>query len=252
MRTKGEVSYPLAGLIRDSEGNLYGTACNYGTFGFGDVFKIDTSGNFSVVHAFSGGADGATPGSGLVIGPTGDMYGTTAFGGVMGGWGTVYKIDGSGQETVIYSFTGANGDGQNPHASVTLDSEGNLYGTTQFGGSSSVYGTVYKVDTSGHETVLYNFMDEVDGAFPLAGVSLDSQGNLYGTTSSGGASYKGVVFELSPSGQETTLYSFTGGTDGSTPQAGVIVGGTGALYGTTVNGGRAGVGVVFVIEPPAG
>ena len=166
---------PLAGLIRDSEGHLYGTACNYGIFGFGDVFKIDTSGNFSVVHAFSGGAYGATPESGLVIGPTGDMYGTMAFGGVMGGWGTVYKIDGSGRETVIYSFTGTNGDGQNPHASVTLDSEGNLYGTTQFGGSSSVYGTVYKVDSSGHETVLYNFMDEVDGAFPLAGVSLDSQ-----------------------------------------------------------------------------
>jgi uncharacterized repeat protein (TIGR03803 family) len=242
---------PLSGLIRDSEGNLYGTARNYGAFGFGDVFKIDTSGNFSVVYAFSGGADGATPESGLVLGPTGDMYGTTAFGGVTGGWGTVYKVDTSGQETVIYSFTGTNGDGQNPHAGVTLDSEGNLYGTTQFGGSSSVFGTVYKVDTSGHETVLYNFMDETDGAFPLAGVSRDSQGNLYGTTYEGGASYEGVVYELSPTGQETTLYSFTGGDDGSTPQAGVIVGGTGGLYGTTVSGGRGGAGVVFVIEPPA-
>jgi uncharacterized repeat protein (TIGR03803 family) len=157
----------------------------------------------------------------------------------------VYKLDTASHETVLYSFTGG-ADGRNPYGGVIRDSAGNLYGTTVEGGTANS-GVVYKLDTTGHETVLYSFTGGPDGGGP-SGVIRDSAGNLYGTAS-GGTAGQGVVYELDTAGQETVLHSFTGGADGYYPNGGVIRDSAGNLYGTTSNGGQTGGGVVFKLKP---
>jgi uncharacterized repeat protein (TIGR03803 family) len=173
----------------------------------------------------------------------------------------VYKVNPSGQETVLYTFCSLTHctDGLYPGAGVSLDAAGNLYGTTEDGGADNGdcngigCGVVFKLDPSGQETVLHAFTGGADGGeqyygYFSAGVILDSAGNLYGTTYLGGSG-NGVVFTLNPSGQETVLYSFTGGADGGNPYAGVILDSTGNLYGTTYDGGKYGGGVVYELEP---
>ena len=249
--TDGKV--PTAGLIRDTAGNLYGTTSGGGAHGSGTVFKIDTTGKYTVVYSFCsvGGSactDGSNPFGGLIEDSAGNLYGTTLNGGaysVVGG--TVFKIDSAGQETVLYSFCASNClDGQAPESGLVRDAAGNLFGTTGGGGTHSD-GTVFKVDTTGKETVLYNFCSVggtscTDGNFPFAGLIEDAAGNFYGTTERGGANNKGTVFKVGTAGTETVLYSFcsTGGfncTDGSQPGAGLIEDAEGNLYGTTLFGG---------------
>jgi uncharacterized repeat protein (TIGR03803 family) len=150
-------------------------------------------------------------------------------------------------ETVLHNFpTPPKGAG--PNAGVIRDSAGNLYGTTENGGTAGA-GVVFKVDTAGRQTVLYSFTGGADGANPYAGVVRDSAGNLYGTTYQGGTGH-GVVYKLNTAGQETVLYNFTGGDDGGTPFAGVILDSAGSLYGTTSSDGKKGGGVVFKLAPP--
>jgi len=253
---------PEAGLVMDSAGNLYGTtyqggelsACLQVASGCGVVFKLDTAGKETALYTFTGGADGANPFAGLIMDAAGDLYGTTLYGGDSNS-GNVFKIDTTGKETVLHTFTGG-ADGGNPQARLVLDPSGNLYGTTQHGGTY-LKGTVFKLSTDGEESVLHSFGGPPDGAYPLAGVVLDSAGNLYGTTFQGGIPYAcfsagcGVVFKLDSSGKESTLYSFTGGTDGANPEASVVLDTLGNLYGTTLQGGdatacfSAGCGVVF-------
>jgi uncharacterized repeat protein (TIGR03803 family) len=151
-------------------------------------------------------------------------------------------------ETVLRNFNPSAPKGQYPYAGVIRDSAGNLYGTTYEGGTGGA-GLVYKLDTAGHQTVLYSFTGRTDGANPSAGVIRDSAGNLYGTTQYGGASRSGVVYKLDTARQETVLYSFTGGTDGSVPESGVIRDSAGNLYGTTSYGGTGGAGVVYKVDP---
>jgi uncharacterized repeat protein (TIGR03803 family) len=227
---------PSFGVVRDSAGNLYGT-----TGGGGDccgvVFKIDPSGQYTVLYTFTGGADGGYPGGGVIRDSAGNLYGTTENGGDLSctaffspGCGVVFKVDPSGQETVLYSFTGG-ADGGFPFvAGVIRDPAGNLYGTTFAGGGSGCNdsggfgtdgcGVVYKLDTSGQETVLHTFTGGSDGGNPFPGLVRDRAGNLYGTTGGGGdlsctfypyAPGCGVVFKVDPSGQETVLYSFRAG-----------------------------------------
>ena len=162
-------AYPALGVIRDLEGNLYGTTNGSysdigggGTHDAGVVFKIDPSGNQTVLHSFTGGADGSSP-NGLIRDADGNLYGTTNYGGNTASAGVVFELDTSGHETVLYTFTGGN-DGANPN-NVVRDRKGNLYGTTSGGGASSS-GVVFKIDTSGHETVLYTFTGGADGADP--------------------------------------------------------------------------------------
>ncbi|MGB7438829.1 MAG: choice-of-anchor tandem repeat GloVer-containing protein [Candidatus Acidiferrum sp.] len=189
---------------------------------------------------------GASPNGALIRDSGGDLYGTTNGGGTSGA-GVVFKLDTSGNETVLYSFTGGS-DGGYPLSGVISDSGGNLYGTTQGGGASAA-GVVFKLDTSGHETVLYSFTGGVDGGYPLwVTLARDSAGNVYGTTAGGGASGYGVVFKLDPLGNETVLHGFTGGDDGASPYAGVVLGPDGNLYGTTPFGGQTNAGVVFEIK----
>ena len=221
------------------------------------VFKLDPSGNETVLYNFTGGADGGGPSAGVVRDTDGNLYGTTAYGGDLsacGGHacGVVFKLDPTGHETVLYSFTG--GDGQTPLADLVRDKNGNLYGTTRDGGAFG-YGVVFKVDPTGNETVLYSFTGGADGAHPWAGVVRDENGNLYGTAGGGGAFGHGVVFEVDPTGKETVLYSFTGGTDGGFPYGGLVRDKQGNLYGTTAYGGDQmdpcdGLcGVVFKLDP---
>ena len=231
------------GVIHDAAGNFYGTAGG-GTAGYGVVYKLDVTGQETVLHSFTGGADGAHPQAGVIRDPAGNLYGTTYSGGR--GFGVVYRLDTTGQETVLHSFTGG-ADGGWPYAGVILDSDGNLYGTTSNGGTGA--GVVYELDTTGHEAVLHTFGSGADGGYPYAGVIRDSAGNLYGTTQYGGTAYKGIVYKLDSTGDETVLYNFTGGADGSEPWAGVVRDPAGNLYGTTYQGGTRGTGVVFKIKP---
>ena len=159
-----------------------------------------------MLYNFTGGADGRLPYAGLIRDSAGNFYGTTLEGGSVNG-GVVYKLDATGHETVLYSFTGGDA-GNSPYAGVIRDSAGNLYGTAYHSGAAGSGGDVYKLDATGHETVLYSFTDGADGGYPWAGVIRDSAGNLYGTTTSGGSSNAGVVYKLDPTGHETVLYSF--------------------------------------------
>jgi uncharacterized repeat protein (TIGR03803 family) len=242
---------PYAGVVQDAKGDLYGTTYNDGAFAAGTVFRIDTAGKEKVLHRFSQTAgDGAFPWYGTLARDfSGSLYGTTTTGGVKGQLccGTVFKVTASGMETVLYRFTGIDGDGF-PQYGVVRDASGNLYGTTQNGGPENA-GTVFKVDPTGKKTVLYSFTGSADGGYPMAGVVLDAKGNLYGTTSYGGPDTAGAVFKVDPTGKETILYRFTGLNDGSLPEAGVIRDSHGSLYGTTYLGGTEGAGTVFRVDP---
>jgi len=249
---------PYAGVIGDSAGNLYGTTSAGGAANAGVLYKLDTSGQETVLYSFTGGADGDEPLAGLIRDPAGNLYGTTTFGGtpcppVVEGQppscGVVFRLDATGNYTVLYSFTGG-ADGGIPYSGVIRDSVGNLYGTTYAGGTGHV-GVVYKLDATSHETVLCSF-NGYDGALPFAGVIRDAAGNLYGTTAGGGGAYgdgQGVVYKLDPAGNITVLYSFPGGADGGEPFAGVIRDSAGNLYGTTFFGGTADAGLVYKLDP---
>lgn len=252
----GDGSIPEYGsLIRDGAGNLYGTTFNGGTHNNGTVFRLSPTGKETVI-SFTGGANGGYPAAGLVPDAAGNVYGTTTFRGsgcAPFGCGTVFKVSSAGKETALYSFCSLSNcaDGSYPYGGVVRDSAGNLYGTTYAGGASGA-GTVFKVDTSGQETVLHSFTGPPDGYLPFAGLVMDNAGNLYGTTIIGGTEDGGAVFKVnSTSGQETVLYSFCsqpGCTDGQLPYAALVWVG-GFLYGTTEFGGASGAGTVFEVNP---
>jgi len=206
-RTAVDGSTPLAGLIRDSAGNLYGTTSEGGVaFGFGTVFKIDAQNNYTVLYRFTGKADGSGPIGAVVRDSSGNLYGTTSQGGDIPcfpsvGCGVVFKLDTAGVETVLHTFHGS--DGRAPNGNLIRDPGGNLYGVTQFGGQFDV-GTVFKIDASGNFSVLHDFSNQTDGSYPHAGLVRDAAGNLYGTASyaGGGRCYLGegcgVVFKIAP------------------------------------------------------
>jgi len=164
----------------------------------------------------------------------------------------VFKLDPSGTETVIYSFAGPNkGDGSTPYAGLIMDAAGNLYGTTLQGGAFD-WGTVFKIDTTGTETVLYSFTGGADGSQPQAGVIMDKNGNLYGTTPISGTKNHGVIFKLDPAGKEIALYTFPNNSGGKNPMGELLRGPNGNLYGTASDGGGSPCsfcGVVFRLVP---
>ncbi len=245
---------PSSGLILDPFGSLYGTAGG-GASNFGIVFKLDITGTETVLHNFTGGATGRNPSGGLVLDAAGNLYGTTGEGGVNRaacladyflGCGIVFKLDTTGTETVLYTFTGG-ADGRNPQGGLVLDASGNLYGTGIAGGTSDL-GVVFKLEPTGKETVLYSFNGNSGGYYPQGTLIFDQTDNLYGTTFAGGASNFGTVFELDTTGKETVLYSFTRETDVTTPNAALLLGAGGNLYGTTA-GNASDFGTVFDLSP---
>jgi uncharacterized repeat protein (TIGR03803 family) len=259
-------SFPQ-GVIRDSKGNLYGatelggsgTGC--GGSGCGLVFKLSSAGKYTVLHRFTGGTGGYFPNGGMILEPNGNLYGTTLFGGDPSCvCGVVFKLGPTGKETVLHKFT--YDDGAYPNGGIIRDAKGNLYGTTPTDASCGEYGVcglVFKLSPLGVETVLYRFQGGADGGLPAAGVIQDRKGNIYGTTAYAGrpgcdgATGCGVVFKVDSNQKETVIYSFTGGVDGGVPQSGLLQDGKGNLYGTTTAGGAAcgglGCGVVFRLTP---
>jgi len=244
---------PMGSLVLDAAGNLYGTTADgggtCGSFDCGIVFKISASGTESVLHVFAGGNDGYGPEGGLVADASGNLYGTTNLGGGTAcggiGCGTVFKLAPDGTESILHAFSDGN-DGGVPGCSLLLDKNGNLYGTTQVGGNSNK-GSVFEVSHDGAEKVLYSFKGGDDGAQPIAGVVMDSSGNIYGTTINEGPYGGGTVFKLAPDGTETVLHSFSGGQDGYAPYGTLIVDAVGEMYGVTEGGGHR-KGVVFKIS----
>src|SRR5579872_5030134 len=201
--------------VRDAAGNLYGTTASGGRHDKGTVFKVSPTGNETVLHSFSGGSsDGGHPFAGLIEDAAGNFYGTTSSGGTGcdgSGCGVVFKLTKTGTLTVLHTFLGGTADGASPYASLLMDAAGNLYGTTLFGGPSGV-GTVFKLSKTGGETLLHSFTGgTTDGASPYAALTQDASANVYGSTYYGGKHNKGIVFRLSPTGAETVLHSFAGG-----------------------------------------
>ena len=240
---------PYAGLVLATDGNFYGTTSSYATNNAGTIFKITPVGTLTTIYSFCAKAnctDGSTPYAGLIQGADGNLYGTTYYGGANGD-GAVFKVTTKGKLTTLYSFCAkANcADGESPNAGLVQATDGNLYGTTLFGGANSE-GTVFRITTTGKLTTLYDFCPEDscadggDGASPLAGLVQATDGNLYGTTEQGGANASGTVFKITTAGKETVLYSFcaiANCADGYYPYAGLIQGTDGNLYGTTYEGG---------------
>lgn len=202
--------------------------------------------NEKILHAFKGGADGANPFAGLTEDKDGNFYGAVSGGGA-GGNGAIYKITPDGTIALLYSFAGT-GDGAGPLSPPILDKHGNLYGVAEFGGGDCNCGIVYKLSRKGKETVLHTFTGQPDGYDPFASPVMDKQGNLYGTTLSGGTFY-GAVYKIAPDGTETIVHAFGGGDDGDTPYPGLTIGKDGNLYGATSFGGAHGFGTVFKLTP---
>jgi uncharacterized repeat protein (TIGR03803 family) len=253
-------SDPMGNLIVDGAGNFYGTTSGNGAPYFGTIFKLTHSGDVwteTVLYSFTGGTDGSNPNGGLVIDAAGNLYGTTAGGGA-GGFGTVFKLDTSGTETVLHSFAGGPDDGSDPAGGLLMDGAGNLYGTMRAGAGQG-FGGVFEVDKADTETVLFAFHWFVLGVAPRASLVMDAAGNIYGTTYNGGSvepPFCGTVFKLTLSGGvwiESSLHSFQGGTDGCNPWAGLVIDPAGNLYGTTSQGGGTGnngygYGTVFKLD----
>jgi uncharacterized repeat protein (TIGR03803 family) len=244
---------PVAGLIRDTAGNLHGTTVNGGASGYGTVFKVAANGKETVLYSFCSAqncTDGANPYAGLIRDAAGNDYGTTEVGGSGGcgpGCGTVFKVDKAGKETVLHSFN----EGAYPlYGYLVRDPAGNLYGTTAAGGADGA-GAVFKLSKSGELTLLLSFTYKrpARGFVPYAGLVRDPAGNLYGTTGKGGVPGPGTVFKLGKTGKEIVLHGFNGaGGDGARPYAGLIRDAAGTLYGTTYAGGASGYGTVFKVD----
>jgi len=293
---------PMAGVAEDSAGNFYGTTYEGGRSKLGIVYKLPPSGVLTVLHAFTGGTDGEYPAAGVVLDGAGNIYGVTTQGGATAKCpkcsGTVFKVNKAGKYSILHRFspndgppvdgllwsqatgflygdTGAtifkmNTSGKetilyrsntlNPLSGLIRDAAGNLYGTAEYGTLGC--GSVFQLNPQGQLTDLYNFAGSPDGCDSKGGLAQDAAGNLYGTTEFGGApssgcqSGCGTVFKLDTAGQETVLYSFTGGADGWDPIVGLSVDQSGNLWGTTINGGAfggycfsAGCGTVFEVTP---
>ena len=245
-------------LLRDSNGNLYGTTTGYGKYGYGVIFKLSKDGTETPLYSFSNGTDGGNPYSGLVMDDVGNLYGTTCCGGGYGA-GVVFRLDTNGQESSFYTFTGGN-DGGYPYYGLVRTNKGEFYGTATAGGAYQL-GAVFRLNSKGQETPIYSFTGDTDGTIPV-GVLVRVAGAFYGVTEQGGGRNHcnvgfltdcGVVFKVTPAGAETVLYTFSGGGDGGNPFAGLIRDPAGNLYGTTQYGGATGCygngcGVVFKLD----
>jgi len=249
-------------LIRDSEGNLYGSTGyggnvgNCGADGCGEIFEVSPTGGGHVVYAFPN-LNPSGPGTPLARDAAGNLYGSAG----NSSYGEIIKLTPTGSVTELYSFTGSDGWGG---GGLIIDPQGNLYGTSGIGGSSQCSfgcGTAYKLTETGEFQVLHNFSGP-DGNYPNAELIRDADGNLYGTARVGGSNSActytggcGIVFEITASGTEIVLYSFGGGSDGLYPYSGLVRDKAGNLYGTTSAGGQGscffdlGCGVVFKLAP---
>ncbi len=254
-------SGPGARLTVDRSGNVYGMAPTGGAYGLGTIYKIRQvqggAWTLKVIHAFTGGADGATGSAGRMILRNGHLYGAATTGGTYGS-GVVFELTprgvGEWDFRTIYSFRGQP-DGSFPYGALLFDASGNIYGTTYYGGANGI-GAVYKLSRrpvgEWNENVLYSFQDGTDGNSPISNLVFDRVGNLYGTTSEGGLG-SGTIFQLSPVGggqwTETVVHLFQGPPDGAFAYNGMVVDRFGNFYGATVHGGDNDDGSIYKFTP---
>jgi uncharacterized repeat protein (TIGR03803 family) len=258
-------AWPVGNLVLDGSGNLYGVTLAGGSHGGGTAFMLSpkSGGGWTetVLHSFFDTlTDGYYPQAGMVLDAAGNLYGTLSNGGAHTKYGAVFELSpssgGTWKETLLYSFAGT-GDGCSPEAALTFDSAGNLYGTAMGCGGTGYSGTVFELSPSSKgwtDHIIHHFKTTGgDGTGPVAPVILDSAGNLYGTTYSGGVNGFGAVYKLTPGSggtwTESGVHNFSGSTDGANPAAGVILGHGGLLYGTTLYGGADNYGVVYSVNP---
>jgi uncharacterized repeat protein (TIGR03803 family) len=237
-------------LIVDAKGNLWGTTRIGGKQNSGTVFKVDKKHHESVFYSFTGGSFGQAPYAGFIEDAKGNFYGTTRTGGIYQ-LGNVYKLDAKGNETDLYDFAGnsqGGSDGADPEDALIRDSKGNFYGTTEDGGTDN-FGTVFKLDAQGNETVLYSFTGKADGKYPIGGLVQDADGNLYGTTLEAGIDGWGTAFKINSKGHFMLFHTFAGpDNDGATPYSGMVIDAADNLYGTTSAGGMSSEGAVYKFD----
>jgi len=246
-------SFPQGWLTQSTDGNFYGTTFGGGTSNFGTIYRMTPGGALTSLFFFKG-TNGWNPSAGLTLGGDGNFYGTTFSGGA-NDFGTVFRFSTNGGLTLLVSFTGTNGSylGGSPRASLVAGSDGQLYGTTEGGGPADA-GTVFRITTNGTFANLFNF-NGTNGYDPQSALVEGVDGNFYGTTYgtyggpiSFGANSNGTVFAISPAGALQTVVSFDF-TNGPGPIGTLALADDGHFYGTTLQGGYDGVGVVFRLVP---
>jgi uncharacterized repeat protein (TIGR03803 family) len=255
--------FPSSGLTLGTDGNFYGESLIGGANDSGVLFKMTPQGRLTVLHSLTNSTEGNRPVGGLVPATNGNFYGTTYQGGqyisyngsVLVGLGTVFEMTPEGKVTCLYTFTNG-ADGGYPEGGLTLGTDGDFYGGTTFAVNlhgatnnlGSPYGSIFKITPTGALTTLYSFTNGADGGVPLSRLVQWTGGNFYGTASMGGANGHGTVFEITPAGSFTPLYSFTNGIDGAAPNGGLVSGPGGNLYGMAAAGGAYGIGTIFEIS----
>lgn len=247
-------AHPGGSLVRDPSGSFYGVTAIGGSGpcggGCGTIFSMTQDGTTNVLYYFQGD-DGAIP-IGLVEGASGILFGATSSGGTRSDQGTVFAFA-NGSLTVLYSFTGG-ADGATPTGRPYLDKSGNLYGTTLAGGDRSDgsvgYGVVYKISRKGKFSVVHAFgiPGSGDGQYPAAIPIKDAAGNLYVSAQEGGAHNDGAILKVSPTGDSSLFFSFSG-SDGKSPSGPLLIDNSGNLIGTTALGGANGHGSIFELSP---
>jgi uncharacterized repeat protein (TIGR03803 family) len=245
--------FPYSGVTLATDGDLYGTTEAANPASAGTIFKIPASvGTPTLLYTFTGGSDGGGPEVPPIQATDANFYGTTTLGGHQGpkcvgtqGCGTVYKLTPSGEFTTLHQFEYS--DGENPIGPLVQGTDGSFYGMT-FNGGSSRYGVVFKMAPGGKVTVLHSFTNGADGAGPSGGLIQASDGNFYGTTTTGGGADgrgSGTIFKITPDGALTTLHTFNGTSDGSVPGGGLVQATDSNFYGTAGSGGTLGYGTIY-------
>jgi uncharacterized repeat protein (TIGR03803 family) len=247
---------PTGGVVIDADGNLYGVTYRGGAYHVGTIFRLSPEGVETILHTLvHNKTDGSNPSAGLIMDSHSNVYGTTESGGLYGG-GTVFEVTAQGSYRILHNFAAYPGDASFPEASLTLDSQGNLYGTTGYGGTyggGAVFKMIPGANGSWNEIILGSFnrfAGQPNNSCwdPTSDVVFDAQGNLYGTTMFGGLWVNGCAYEINSAGELTILHAFGKDHDGAQPFGNVLFY-QGNLYGTTYVGGAYDNGTVFKITP---
>jgi uncharacterized repeat protein (TIGR03803 family) len=232
-----DLAIPLQGPELNARGVLFGSAATGAPNNNGGIFRLEPNGDYKILYNFLSGTDGHCPYSGVAVDKVSALYGTTigmGYGGDLNG--SVWRLSSGGTLTTIYDFKDNVDDGEWPDQAPVMDKAGNVYGTTHVYNGSNFAGAIWRISPPHNFSVLHDLNASTDGFAPNSPLILNTDGNLYGTTSSGGSGGYGTVFEITPSGTFTVMHSFTNGTDGGTPTGNLANDSNGSIYGGTQSG----------------